>query len=218
MLALFLASRERGRGCGRAYVENPPDGRERHKAEGLLQSIEGNLRRRAESSLRNGGRVVWEMIVSNLRLVGSPDTTPDGEGSWRVWPSAVVCNAAQTPAKTATERFLGRRASECGALREEQISAGGGAEAVRPREGLRGGHRAGVRALFLASRERGRGCGRAHDKTLPDGRERPEVEDLELCIADHLRRRAESRWRDGDRIVWGTIIRRLSVTCTLGDS
>ena len=92
---------------------------------------------------------------------------------------------------------------------EAQISAGRGAEAVGPGEGLRGGRAAGVRALFLASRERGRGCGSAYDDIFPDGRERPMVEDLELCIAVNLRRRAESRWRDGGRVVWGTIVSNL---------
>ena len=84
-------------------------------------------------------------------------------------------------------------------MREAEISDGRGAAAVGPEEGLRGGHAAGVLALFLASRERGRGCVRAYDEILPDGGERIELEDLEQSIERNLRRRAESRWRDGGR-------------------
>ena len=88
-------------------------------------------------------------------------------------------------------------------------SAGRGAEAVGPGEGLRGGHAAGVRALFLASRERGRGCGRAYLEISPHGGERPKVEDREQRIGANLRRRAESRWREGGRVVWGTVVSNL---------
>ncbi len=93
-------------------------------------------------------------------------------------------------------------------MREAQISAGGGAEAVGPGEGLCGGHAAGVRALFLASRERWRGCVTAYLKKCPDGHER-QLRTVSALLTKTCGRRAESMWRDRGRVVWGMIVSNL---------
>ncbi len=91
---------------------------------------------------------------------------------------------------------------------EAQLSAGRGAEAVWPGEGLRCGQAAGVLALILTSHERGRGCGTAYVEKS-HRRERPKVEGRESIIMANLRRRVESRWRDGGRVMWGRIVSNL---------
>jgi hypothetical protein len=161
-LALFLASRERGRGYGTAYVEKLVDGHERSKVKGCERRlISQPAASRGKQVARWRGRVVLGTVVRNQRRKGSAGAVPKGLGRG-VCDHLRRCTAA--PGRPTQRRSASSAGGTRGAVHvgEAQISAGRGAEAVRPGEGLRGGHAAGVLALFLAGRERGRGCGRAY--------------------------------------------------------